>query len=391
MKIKLSKNLIFILFLLIPFFKPIGLSYFTIINNSFKVWKLIAMIIIMYIIVKKLLKNKKVIIDKNFLGLFLFWLIYLINCLINKTDYTTVLSNAISIFLIFEFIHYECEIKKGNELLNALEILFTIYLILQIISVFYINITHRAIFEPIYNDYIYFLGTDNYSAFQIIPMLTIIIYNNALRKEILCFKNIFLLIMVIICNIFTKSYTAIFASVILFVIIILNKKIKNILNFFSIKKIIFIYCLLLILILGFNIQYIFANLLENQIEKGVSLNSRTIIWKNSLELIKTKILFGYGTLSNDMIKSYVLYGAGHAHNFLLELLLRTGIVGTISYIVFLLKTISKDLLSNESKILYGGLLVFLILSFMDFYPEILYLYLLIGIMYYWKKFKIKEN
>lgn len=197
--------------------------------------------------------------------------------------------------------------------------------------------------------------------------------------------------MIIICNIFTKSYTAAISSIILFLIVFFNKKIKYILSIFSIKKIVVIYCLLLLLILGFNIQYLFANLLENQIGKGVSLNSRTIIWSDCLQLIKTKILFGYGTLSNEMIKSYVLFGAGHAHNFLLELLLRTGIVGTISYIVFLIKTVSKDLFTSKSNILYGGLLVFLILSFMDFYPDMICLYLLIGIMYYWKNFELKEN
>lgn len=187
MKLKLNKNLIFILFLLIPFFKPIGLSYFNTINNIFKIWKLISMMIIAYII----LKDKKVYFDRNFLGLFLFWIVYLINNLINKTDCINILSNTISIFLIFEMINYECKKNQGNELLNALELLFTVYLTLQIISVFYINITHKAIFQPIENDYIYFLGTDNYSAFQIIPMLTIIIYNNALRKNIV-FKKYFL-------------------------------------------------------------------------------------------------------------------------------------------------------------------------------------------------------
>lgn len=391
MKKFLKKNIIVVLFLIIPFFKPIGLSYLGFIDYGFKVWKLISMIIIMFILIKEIHKEKKINADRNFIGLVAFWMIYLTNCLINRTISITVLSNIISIFLIFEIINYECKKNNGNELLDALEILFTIYLILQFVSVLYISIMNKPVFYPINNDYIYFLGTDNYSAFQIIPMLTIIIYNNTLKRNSLCVKNILLTLIVVMCNIITKSYTAMLATIVLLIFLIFNSKIKNITKFLSIKKVIVAYIILMVLILGFNIQNIFTNVLENQMKKGITLNSRTIIWTDALELIKEKPLFGYGILRNEMVKSYSLYGVEHAHNMLLDLLLKTGVLGTIAYIVFLIKTISNDLFNSKSNILYLGLLAFFILSFMDFYPEILTLYLLIGIIYHSKSFETKEK
>lgn len=391
MKLNFNKKILSLLILLIPFFKPVGISYYNILNSVFKIWKLISMLIIIFIILKNIYYKKKINFDKNFCGLVIFWGIYLINTVINKSDSMSVMSNAITILVFLSFIEFEYKSNNINKILDSLDIIFTIYIIIHIISVWFINITHIPIFYPIENDYIYFLGTDNYASFQIIPMLTIIIYNNTLKKKMLSCKNIVLTLIVALTNIYTKSYTAALASIVLVLALVFNKQTNKFIRKISIKNIIILYIIFLILILQFNIQNIFQWILEEQMGKGITLNSRTIIWKDAIKLIKNKLLFGYGTFTDEMIRAYVLFGASHAHNFLLEILLRTGIIGTIAYIVFLIKMCTQKSDANNSSILYAGLIDFFILAFMDFYPDMIHFYVLIEIIYYCKYIEREEK
>jgi len=70
--------------------------------------------------------------------------------------------------------------------------------------------------------------------------------------------------------------------------------------------------------------------------KGLSLSSRTFIWGDALNIIKENLFFGRGSFTNAEISSYILYGTTHAHNIILELLMRTGIIGTVAYLIFML-------------------------------------------------------
>ena len=129
------------------------------------------------------------------------------------------------------------------------------------------------------------------------------------------------------------------------------------------------------MILAFNIQNYFLSVYRfvGKEDSGFSLNSRTYIWAYALQIIKHKPLFGIGNLSESDILNFVLYGASHPHNIFLELLVRAGVIGTISYLFFLLYPLiryNRYYIRSNYAILSITVFSYLVLSFMDFYPLI---------------------
>lgn len=386
-----NKKIICLILLLIPIFKPIGLTYYTSINNIFQILKIISLFIMIFSIIKDIKGNEK---KKYFYIIYLgvFWIIYIINSFIYRGNYLDILNNAITSVVLLIFIKKEFDYDKGN-LFKAFKFIFNSYLILHILSVGIINTIHIGIFDS-ESGTTYFLGKDNYSAFITIPMVTISLFINYVEKREISWNYVIMLFILTLCYALTQSYTALLALSCFSVFIILLKFKVNLLKYISIRKTIILVIVLLFLISIFNIQNVFEYFLNN-IGKGITLNSRTIIWKDAIELIKEKPLLGYGDLSIDKINDYYLYGASHAHNFVLELLLRTGIIGTICYMLFLDKSVKyiykREKTDMKISILILGVISYILISFMDFYPILQYQYCLFGILYCYSEKVNKEE
>lgn len=385
MKKKMQYNkyidVLFMLCIFLSIFKPAGLTKFVYINNFLKIIKGIALIYM----TTKIIKNRKI---KNYAFLvyyIIFGSIYIINSVIYDTEYFDTLNNFYSNLILMCYIHLEMNLNKRN-LLNNLSLLFKIIIILQIISMIVIYTFKLDIFGN-ESGIKYFLGLDNYSAFVIIPMISVIFFRDELFEKEISNQNIILLALLNVCYFYTESVTAFIALFILLFCIICLKNKKNILKYFSIRRIAILIAISTIMIITMNFQNLFSYLLENIMKKGITLNSRTIIWERTIDLIKNKPILGWGELSTIDIKNYVLYGAEHAHNVFLELLLRTGIIGTLAYITFIDKAVSnvykKENTKNEISILLIGIIAFEIISFMDCYLMMPYQYIVIAILYYY--------
>ena len=79
----INKNVLFLILILIPIFKPVGITIIDNINKIFQVWK-IASICIMSIYIFKNRKNNKY---EYSIPLVIFWVIYIITSFIYKGDY----------------------------------------------------------------------------------------------------------------------------------------------------------------------------------------------------------------------------------------------------------------------------------------------------------------
>ena len=382
------KELLCLILILIPFFKPTGLISYEVINNIFQVLKFFSIGLIIFYI----LRDKKIKKYFYLIYIIIFWIIYSLNSLIYGGNYLDIINNAVTCVILMIFIKKVFEENK-EILFLSLKIIFSVYLILHILSVIIMNIFNIGLFD-VNSITTYFLGQDNYSAFMAIPMITIVIFVGYFQEKNISWKYISLLLVLTFCYILTKSYTAALALVVLSIFIILLKLNINLLKYISVRNTTLVLTIILLLIIVFNIQNIFIYFLDN-IGKGITLNSRTIIWKDSLELIAEKPLLGHGDLSTEKIDGYLLYGASHAHNFLLELLLRTGFIGTICYILFVDRAVKdsykKEKTTIEISILILGLISYIIVLFMDFYPILQYQYCLLGILYCYYDEKIIDE
>lgn len=386
MNTKIRKSVILYILFFIPFFKPVGLSVYAGINSIYLVWKLVSLCVGIFIILNEsngtFITYKK---DTWFRGLFLFFIIYFFNCFSVSRDLVTIVSN---ILVIFELIII-LSITKGKSKKNmtdALNFIFSILLFLQIISVFYIKAGH-IVFEYIESDYTYLFGTDNYSAFATIPMLGAILFFDYKRKNLFTkAKKVFLCFGLCASYVYTGAVTAAIMSVVTVLAYIISKYNKFLLKFFTIKKVAVFCVLVLFLIMAFDIQNHMLWLLRlvGKSAKATTLNSRTIIWEKAFNIIKQNIIFGIGELSAEQVEGYALYGMGHAHNLILDLLLKSGIVGTISYLYFYLGFLSKyfrKALKSSGFILVITLIGYFVLSMMDDYPFMPYIYCCLGLLW----------
>lgn len=394
MNTKIRKSVLLYILFFIPFFKPVGLSVYARINSIYLVWKLVSLCVGIFIILNEsngtFITYKK---DTWFRGLFLFFIVYFVNCFSVSRDLVTIVSNILVILELIIILSITKSKSKRKNMADALNFIFSILLFLQIVSVFYIKVGH-VIFEYIENDYTYLLGTDNYSAFATIPMLGAILFFGHKRKNLLSkAKKVILCLGLCASYVYTGAVTAAIMSVVTVLAYIITKYNKFLLKFFTIKKVAIFCLLVLFLIMAFDIQNHMLWLLRlvGKSAKATTLNSRTIIWEKAFNIIKQNIIFGIGELSAEQVKGYALYGVGHAHNLILDLLLKSGIVGTISYLFFYFEFLSKyfrKALKSSGFILVITLIGYFVLSMMDDYPFVPYIYCCLGLL--WGSVKNEE-
>jgi len=368
-------NAFYFILLLGPFIKPVLVESYSILNLFYMAWKLLSLA---YLIVV-LLPNYLCFHPKKHLlgiaGLCLFWLIFFIGCVVATADIFNTFIAAISAILCFLLISQQAQMGNGWILLKGLNILFTVLILIHAATVFLL---------PVQASTIFFLGMDNYSAFFIYPMLFVILFYHSLRYGKLRLHSWLMVFLVIFLYIYTSSYTAAAAGLLFIALISIYPHWHKLPKLRGVRWLILLLILVLFLIVEFEIQNLLASLLDSM-SKGTTLNSRTIIWDFSLKLIVEKPIFGHGSFTQAQNANLIPYGSNHAQHLILELLLRTGIVGTIAYLTFLCGFTSAFKKSNSETchnyILIAGLLSQLVLSFMDFYPTILVFYIFMAIIY----------
>lgn len=393
MKLKLNTKVLLNIFIIAPLIKPVGLTYHNpAINTVLQYWKLLSILLMTLVLLTHLrqlagLFSGKSIYKKGIIGLLIFEGIYLFNTILRSVEFSDLLNNCLTCILLLLYIPIAGKYRRKESFNKSLDFVFTLYTICQIVSMVLerLNIIWLKAEDGTPT---YFFGPDNYSAFMIVPMLGVLLYLGCKGSEKKEFrkKDLILLGSLTVCYIWTGSVTAACALIILVVASMFIGSNQKVAKIFSIKGLLFLLGLALFLILTVNIQNYFLSIfkLVGKGESGFTLNSRTYIWAQALQLIKQNPLLGIGNLSESKMASHVLYGASHAHNIILELLLRTGIIGTISYLHFLIYPLIKYTryyLRSKNAILLITVYVYLVLSFMDFYPLIQAPIFLVSLIY----------
>lgn len=399
---KKSIMIFFLILLLFPFVKPVGIAIYPTLNKCFQIFKAISICMGLLCIVY--LSNLKISCDKNiigFLGLVLFEIIYIINTVYYGGNCFDIVNNSVTNIILLILIYVFSKSIYKKEFLIAVDILFTFEIILQIISV-----VASACNSPIFETVIgvgdtYFFGRDNYSAFTLLPMLGIVLYADSILKNKFFsrIKGNILCVLVFATYLYAKSATAACVFLLLMIFRILDNSIKRFLKIFSIKRVIILIVLFLVGVMKYDLQnysFYFLSTLFGKGDKAITLNSRTIIWECAWKLIKEKPILGWGALSYEQITNYALYGTEHAHNIVLDILLRSGGIGLGSYYLFLVWPCKKikSLLNSRAVILLFVLVCYLLLSIMDYYPLLQAQYCLLGFLYCWEEFEtinLSEN
>jgi len=272
------------------------------------------------------------------------------------------LKDSLKIITLAIFLNFTIT-KYPKSILSALSILFSIYIYINLISVYLfpngLYIVERG---SVGTSEAWILGVANQFAYVIIPGLTFIILNAYYKYRkinLFTWLTISAAFITLIKVWSATGLVSIFLIVIFTIFVTFKVKIKHV-NF---NLITIIYVLLFILIL--NIQKInpIKFLVVDILKKDLTLSFRTVIWEKVINTIEDSLMFGNG------INTYVLAGkvtSFAAHNLLLQITLDSGLIGVIIFLICIVLAgrqlqlnknnyISFIILSGIFAILVGGL------------------------------------
>lgn len=240
--------------------------------------------------------------------------------------------------------------KKDLKYINIAVLIFTIFICIEI---FYIPIVNNVNFFPVAGSpskpyMVLPMGKHNYITCILIP--SYLLLSNCLLKNYKLY--ILYTILIGLAVLVTLSRW----GLIVFIIFTLINNLKNIKKLLTQKKLINKFLIAITIIL-LAILFLFTpikNILNNVVSRySFSIfSSRLQIFKESFDLFLKHPIFGRTAYS------YQVYNANGAHNFILESLIQTGIVGT-GILLYCLYLVIKKLNTIDNNNIRKGYLLFI--------------------------------
>ena len=315
--------------------------------------------------------------DKFF---YIFICTYLIATLINcEKNIMSAISNSAQITLAYSLGRLFENNRYKQKIIRYTPMIFSIYIYLDFMSILF------DFSKKIWNieSSISFLGYDNYAAFYIVPIIGIKFSLDYMKKNRLNWEDWTFYFCCLFSKVLTKSYTATFAIILIPVFAFMIMHARLIRKLFNVKGFAVLILLLFDGIYFFNIQNVFSHLLS-MAGKGITLNSRTVIWKFVLSHIFNVPIYGLGNITDDYFMTFFDFPYGyiatHAHFLYLDLIIQTGVIGSIAYLGMLFSIRLKKVYLRKEVLIYPFvcLLSFLVLSMFDAYLFVATPYFLIG-------------
>lgn len=366
-KVKVQQFIIFVV--LLTYLKLFNVSLIPTLNALYFIAKILAtLLLLIYMLKKKIVLTKA---SKWCLAFVCWWTLAIIANGNIKNNIQTLLS-ILGVLFLFNVMR-----KKPNGLDSILKYLSYISKIYILLQFYTILVDHPVLAESVVSYDKYFLGSDNYSAFILIPLSGFILSNKLINNQKIQIWDYFFFFIGFLCLLIPKSWAGIFAYsafILLFTFrkSLLLKKVATLRNVFLCN------IFLLILVIGFNFQTHFEQIF-NAFGK-VGMNSREIIWPKAIYAILKRPFLGYGVLTDNQVTSYILYGTTHTHNIILEFLMDSGIIGSFFAFMWFKTAVSvkKGLLKNDTinELLYC-IVAYLLCATLDFYIALIYFWILI--------------
>lgn len=366
-----NKGLLF--FLLIPFFKPICFKYITkllFIEKVFVAWKIVSAIIVLILFFAYVIKYFK--IPKMIFYIFMFEFLIFISTIINNGYLDRALIDMVSVIAFCIIIYMGIQ----NNVINLFKSLSILCTILMFINLFSMILYPNGIPADLYTNKlnpIFFMTTDNGTGVFIITTMLFVVISNNIKKYHNRYIVELILSCCLLCAFFSGSTTSMviccFFTIYLGMFFRKNKKIA-----FNPIILAISYLILSVMIIS-GITNVFMPFIEGILHKSITFTGRNQLWKDALQLIKTKFWIGYGRINGDYIS--IWGGKYSSHNIFLELLLEGGAITFILFTLINYKAIKiLKIYKNVriANILAIGLFLIFIALMMEAFVHEVYLY-----------------
>lgn len=367
------KYILLTFIIMIAFFEP---QYFLSANIEFahKVYSILKYFSLLFSMIFLIIMIKSNKVSKTIIAIAMFLGALLMSTIINNFSLLKAAINyclnILSMCICMNYLY-----KKNNEsFIIGMRIIFNLLVLINFLSIIiypsgmYIDISTNTGEN-------WFLGYDNLHILYILPCIFFNCIFDSLRNR----KSVISFFMIVVayasCIIRFSATSIIGISVLLMYFIPFLKKIiiKNY------KKIILCILIVTLLIVICRIQNIFQYIIVNLLGKSLTFSGRIFIWDYVMEFIKNKPILGYGyEISQIRFLKTTIYRSYHAHNEILEIIYKTGIVGMLifCYICLLLKNNAFSIKNiNIKALIFTFTIVYLIMFITEYYDLNYFLYL----------------
>ena len=327
-------------FFLLPAFKLAILESYPVLDKMYSLWGFFSLSVLAAIgIIHERIEKKALLYASFMVG---FCAIYSFMTLVYTTEaFLGSVSQSVRM-LLFPF--YVLAYRNANfkEILTSLSSFLKAILILDSASIF-VNYDGKIQYS--------LLGLDNTVIFLIIPILTIIMFNDHYSCGKFSASSLGVFLLCFIGKLYSQAVTACFAMVV-FVLayyIVLSKKRNFIVR--AAEKVINptvmfgVFVLFTAMTILFDLTPLFSAVFS-VFGKDGTLSGRTRIWALSVDSIFRNPIVGYGQAYPEYFQKIVGLSvwdkaATHTHNYALELLWSSGIIGTFMFMYLFVMAIRK--------------------------------------------------
>lgn len=315
-------------------------------------------------------------------------LVFLISTLVSQGDIKSALMQFLSIMGCCMYVEVLIKIDC-NLALKRIMVPLVIFAIVTSITMFatYPNGLYSVASRTRVETSNYYWGFDNSSVFKFFPaMLSLGLYAIVNKNKKQSLITLLLMVFFAASFFYVGSITAsVCCAALTVVYVLINKKII-ILNI-SYKQSIIAIIVVFILLAFLNNRLIYLYQFAMEYDKYYSIKARFIFWGRIFALFRESPLIGYGIEDKQIIISKL--GIDHPHNYFMDLIYRSGVVGIFCAAYFLSFFIRIQNKKRNYGELFGASYLFLILfiSQMDFYNEQFLFYPSLILCYYFSSYK----
>lgn len=354
MKIKVNLNVIYIMFVMLAFFEPPSLQFVSWGDTVARALWLIRVLLSIFYIFKVFFSYK---IEKIDIFVVIFLASQILSAQQTDTLYLGYLSGQLTALGLYSFLKYNF-LSQPKVVITGIFSVFLIFILYQIFTQLRFP-TGFDILHPYGDNREYFLGRKNaLTPYLVFTMGCFYLLTNKMSRR-LSFSEIIFLILGSFVSFLSNSSTAIlcFALFVFFRFWGLRDVVSNA----YLKITLISYAVISFLILS--AQSSFFTFITGIFGKDITFSGRLSIWQQAIALLKQNPLFGNGlNLTFTPWTNGVVVNT--AHNYLLDLLARFGVITGILFIFILISFIlGKNRITN--KVLFTMLICYLYYILME--------------------------
>lgn len=348
-----------VLFLLIPFFKPVSFQYYSnlsLLESVYVILKIVVAVVSCIFFCLYLLQYRK--IPKLYIWVLIFEGSILISTIYKHGNLQRAIIDLVSIAAYVIIFDLGMKYNKDT-LVKSLTLLLSLLVIINFISILIYKSGLPA--DLYYNNSLnplFFMTLDNGTSLFLLFCVTIFFLKSNIKMSRIDKFGYFMSILCILSAVLSGSSTA-FLTILAFFILFKIESKKGIRVLKNYKRWTILYGIVFSVIMFSRSSKILSFFLMSIFGKNASYTGRDFLWSEAYAMIEKAPYIGYGRITNDYLSAWGGYYS--SHNFVLELLLQGGVVALIIFICLVMITLIK-LYSNHFSKIVGVLQVSLFLS-----------------------------